>query len=444
MMWIARKEAQMRKRFGKQRSIVLGLVILGIWRILTLGTAEAIELEFFHIHGLKPDWIIRLVEIFEQNNPDITIQRSGFKNYDEILEKTLARVVAGRPPDITMQGLIYTNFVVENFAPVPLDPFIAEDQIDLADFPQSVLKLGQYEGKQMGLVFEYSVPLIFYNQDAFRKAGIPIKDYDYSPTIEEVEEWAEKLTVDTDGDGKIDQWGIIYPFGTAAEYWRHQALVQIYGGYFTSPDGRQALLDQEPAIKALEHWERMALKGYMPVITWSQAWPTFKAGKIAMAAGASSANITTFSREAQFELGTMQMAHAVKRSVPAGGNNVFILAKDPKKQKAAWKFIKWITSPEGTTIMSKGTGYLPVRNSTLKIPELMGDYVAANPMTHSALSQVDIMTPWHNWPGGTRIPYLLKDAYWEVMLGKKPARQASIEVNAKIQAVLDEYYKKKE
>ncbi len=436
----------------KKSLCILILVAFGFASVFASGTEdksekakveEAITLEVWDSSGLKSPYLVKLVEVFEKDNPNIKINRTSYKNYDEILEKALARVATGRLPDIFRQGLYYTNFVVESFSPVPLDDFIAADKVDLSDFPETVLKLAQYDGKQVGLVFQYSVPLNFFNKDAFKKAGIEVRDVEYSPTIDEIEEWSAKLTLDTNGDGQMDQWGINYPFGGVAEVWRHQALIQTYGGTYTTADGRTALLDTEPAIQALDHWGRLALNGYMPVITWKQAYPTFKSGKIAIVAGASTANLTRFIKEVEFDMGTYQMAHAKKRSVPAGGNNVFILSKDPDKQRAAWEFVKWLTSPEGTTIMSKGTGYMPVRKSALRRPELMGDYVKNEPRTRSSLSQVDVMTPWYNWPGGSRIQYMLKDSFWEVMLGKKTTVQASKDVNKKVQAVLDEYFSKK-
>src|SRR5262249_57398334 len=88
---------------------------------------------------------------------------------------------------------------------------------------------------------------------------------------------------------------------------------------------------------------------------------TSPAGKIGMFV-TSTAFLAQLERSAQgrFELGTGLFPRDAERRVPAGGNAVFVFAKDKPKQEAAWRFVKWITSAEGTTIMSKGTGYMPV------------------------------------------------------------------------------------
>lgn len=44
--------------------------------------------------------------------------------------------------------------------------------------------------------------------------------------------------------------------------------------------------------------------------------------------------------------------------MPGGGNNLFVFATDKTEQAAALEFVKFLTSPDGLTIWTKGTGIL--------------------------------------------------------------------------------------
>src|SRR5690606_16847550 len=87
------------------------------------------------------------------------------------------------------------------------------------------------------------------------------------------------------------------------------------------------------------------------------------------------------------------------RRVAAGGNALFIFAKDPAQQRAAYEFIKFLTSKEGQTIWVEGTGYLPIVRGVEDDPRYLADYMAANPLVRAALEQLPDAVPWAPFPG---------------------------------------------
>jgi multiple sugar transport system substrate-binding protein len=105
---------------------------------------------------------------------------------------------------------------------------------------------------------------------------------------------------------------------------------------------------------------------------------------------------------------------------------VYIFAKDPEQQRAAWEFIKYITGPEGTTLTAQGMGYLSVRKSPLARADLMGDFLKKNANAAVTYRQLDEMVPWSNFPGrgGTRIYKLVQDAIQDAFLQKKSPKVA--------------------
>jgi multiple sugar transport system substrate-binding protein len=77
---------------------------------------------------------------------------------------------------------------------------------------------------------------MIYNKDMFEAAGL---DPDAFPTTwEELEEVAKALTVDTDGDGVIDQYGLGWPLGNEGNaVVRFYQLTYNFGGSITNAEG---------------------------------------------------------------------------------------------------------------------------------------------------------------------------------------------------------------
>src|SRR5262249_59378316 len=87
---------------------------------------------------------------------------------------------------------------------------------------------------------------------------------------------------------------------------------------------------------------------------------TSPAGKIGMLV-TSTAFLAQLERSTQgrFELGTGLFPRDAERRVPAGGNAVFVFAKDKPKQEAAWRFVNWITSAQTPPLPSNRPPHTP-------------------------------------------------------------------------------------
>src|SRR5262249_57189313 len=74
--------------------------------------------------------------------------------------------------------------------------------------------------------------------------------------------------------------------------------------------------------------------------------------------------------------------------VPQGGANAVIMAKiSPERQKAAWEFIQWWTSPAEAAYWSRTTGYVPVVKKALDDPEFRA-FLKANPNHAVAIDEL--------------------------------------------------------
>jgi multiple sugar transport system substrate-binding protein len=88
----------------------------------------------------------------------------------------------------------------------PLNDFIDRDtSFDINDFYPQFLSAFTKNGKIYGLPKDFGCFVLFYNTDMFKAAGLSEPPKDWA----ELEEFSRKLTKDTNGDGKIDQYGLV-------------------------------------------------------------------------------------------------------------------------------------------------------------------------------------------------------------------------------------------
>ncbi len=88
----------------------------------------------------------------------------------------------------------------------PLNEFIEKDSsFDLPDFYPQFVEAFTRNGKIYGIPKDFGAFVLFYNEDMFKAAGFTRPPKDWA----ELEEFSKKLTIDTDGDGKIDQYGMV-------------------------------------------------------------------------------------------------------------------------------------------------------------------------------------------------------------------------------------------
>ncbi|GAB7388471.1 ABC transporter substrate-binding protein [Bacillaceae bacterium] len=381
---------------------------------------KPVEIQFMHIHGgTQGEALNRLIEAYHNKQDKVRVKPIYVEgSYEGILEKLQAMAASKQLPEVTQAGLVYTKYMIANMPIVPVQQFIDNEKMDTSDFYPKMLDLGKdEEGKQWGLPFAISTPVIYFNKEHFNQAGL---DPNNPPkTFDEWREAAKKLTKD-------DQYGIYFNYSITGN-WMFQAMIETMGGKMISEDSKSVLFDQEPGVRALKYWTDLVnLDKTMPNIDDKQAQQSFQSGKLSIYVG-TTASLRGLQKGSQFEVGTapFPVDGVHPRRVPAGGNNVFILKSTPEKEKAAWDFIKFATSPEGTTIVSEGMGYMSVRKSAVERQELLGKYLKENPAAYTTYTQVDEMVPWYNFPGGgTKIYKILQDNIQAALLKQKTPEQA--------------------
>lgn len=151
--------------------------------------------------------IDRAIERFEESHPGVTVRyTSGIekKDYSEWCAK---RLLEGEMPDVFM--VLDTDFNQYCSLGIlqELNAFIESDpEFQSEEIFQTAMDIGKgMEEIQYALPYEVVPTMLFVNKTLLRQEGIEMPQQDW--TWDDFLEICRKVTKDTDGDGRIDQFG---------------------------------------------------------------------------------------------------------------------------------------------------------------------------------------------------------------------------------------------
>lgn len=184
-------------------TLVLGLLIS------TATSAAQVKLTYSYWGGPEHQVIHKaLIAGFMRKNPDIVIEPMLITgNYEE---KIAVLVASGESPDIMFfEDEPFPAWVRRGVFADLHDRFAKDPSINLDDYVPQSKEYFQYKGRQYALPSEGGAITWFYNKTMLQQAGLrdPRRDWN----IAEWADYVKKLTIDKNGDGKIDQFGAGMP-----------------------------------------------------------------------------------------------------------------------------------------------------------------------------------------------------------------------------------------
>jgi sn-glycerol 3-phosphate transport system substrate-binding protein len=251
---------------------------------------------------------------------------------------------------------------------VPIGEFLeGPDGIDKTLIPAVFWDYNTAGGKLWSMPFNHSVPVLYYNRDLFSAAGLE----NPPETWDELVQTAQKLTLDTDQNGQIDQWGLNVADDT---HWYLSTMFLENGAQIVNPAETEVLYNSPEAVEMLTMWgDFVHTHRIMPANQHSEAKGDFLAGKLGMLLSSSS-GIPSMEEDASFKVGVAMLPAVAgrERALPVGGASLVIF-KDPNLeiQKAAWAFVKFMTSKDSSLYLTTHTGYLPIYAAAADWPELV-------------------------------------------------------------------------
>jgi len=369
-----------------------------------------------------------LANEFMKKNPQIKIQfRAPSASYDEGHQVILRSAITNQLPDVYYAGYHLLGEMARTLEKRgqinDLAPFLKTEPANYAsaNFAPRMMSLSQVDGKQYGLAFNASSPIMYFNTDLVKRAGGDPKNM--PDTWDGLIKLAAKIK--TLGN---DVSGVSYDVHAWPDDWLFQGMIYQLGGKLVEPGAKKAGFNNESGLQALKTMRRFVTEGGMQLVDWDQSRQAFGAGKtgILFTTPAHLKTVTDLVG-GKFEWGTARFPidNKAQGGVPTGGNAVVMLAKDSAKQKAAWEFIKYVTSPEAQKVVVEMTGYLPTNQRAMG-KEFLGPFYDQNPNFRTATTQIERSLPWGGYPGGqsVRIWRAQRDVVASVMRGEKTPEQA--------------------
>lgn len=362
----------------------------------------AVTIHYLNINSESmggPD-IQALVQKFnETNGKNITVEFDFISGlYAEIASTVQSYLMAGEDVGVVQCGYSYLNYYAENFPQMQdINDVIANYDPDNANFldeyyEDNVLQMGlAVNGKQVGLPYAMSAPVLYYNADMFKAAGL---DPENPPkTWEEVYEASKKIKEATGEYGVAiqnpnDTYSVDPIFLSAGS----EMLAGEAGNY-------EAVFYNENSVYAWTLLQNMTKEGLHVQITMDDAVAAFAGGKVAMFL-TTSGRVNYFAQSCNFDVRTCFQptfdGHELK--VCIGGNVLGIVGEDPATIRASWEFVKFLLSPENVAVECVATGYLPPTKNCLDDPALQ-EFLTSNHLITTAVDELAYATQWISWPG---------------------------------------------
>jgi sn-glycerol 3-phosphate transport system substrate-binding protein len=410
-----------------------------------LAIAQApVDISFYYpvaVGGPITKIIDKFATDFEKENPGIKVHPIYSGTYQDSITKALTAVKSNDAP--AMSVLLSTDMytLIDEDAIVPWDPLIktAEDRAWLQGFYPAFMENSQTGGKTWGIPFQRSTIVLYYNKEMFKDAGL---DPNHPPeTWKEMAEYAQKLTK-RDASGKVTQWGVQIP-ASGFPYWLFQGLTTENGVQLMNAAGTETYYDKPAVIEAVQYWVDLTSKYKAHpegIVEWGTTPKDFFERKVAMM-WTTTGNLTNVRSNAKFDFGVAMLPANKRRGSPTGGGNFYLFKQTkPEQQAAAFKFVKWITSPARAAQWGIDTGYVAVRPDAWETPE-MKKYVAEFPPAAVARDQLQFAVAELSTHDNQRVTKALNDGLQAALTGSKSAEQAMKDAQREADRLLKSYRK---
>ena len=377
-----------------------------------------VTITFWHgMSGVLLPAVDELTRDFNKLNPGIVVNAQYQGNYGILNQKLIAAVAAGNPPTISQVFPTWTDQLMRANAIVPVSRFFrgADGLTDeeLNDVFPILRQANTFGGTMWTMPFNKSLYLLFYNADLLKELNLKVPQ-----TWDEFVSAARALTKEE--GGRIVRYGFVVR--PNVDYFTTMLLTN--GGAFLRTE-KDVAFNGPAGVEALQWLVDLVQKHKVAYVLPGFADADFGAGKVAMYIATNPG--LSFAKAAvggKFQVGLAPLPYKKTKATILSGTDVAIMARSsPEQQAAAWKYIKFLTSTNGTTRWSLRTYYMPVRRSG-RDSTLMRVYLRNNPEHKAGLDSLEFARTEPSMAEWQEIRDIISDAVEQALLGKASPQQA--------------------
>ena len=377
------------------------------------------------------------IKRFEREHPGVTVEYVSGIRKEDYSEWLAEQLLKGEEPDVFVVPGADFDLYAASGALVPLEQDMANDRsFDSAVYYTAALDYGRWQGKSYALPMGAVPTLMFVNKSLLAREGISIPGNNW--TWQDFLGICRAVTRDTDGDGRLDQFGF-YDYT-----WRKAALTN--NTKIFSADGRMAAFMSKNMEEVLHFMQELHDVNQGQEVTAKD----FDMGKVAFRPF-TFAEYRTYKpypwrikKYSSFEWDCIKLPAG-----PSGRNSSIMqtmlmgISARSKEQRLAWELLKTLCYDPAIQelLLTKSQG-LPARRDVVESPQAQALFTAATPgseeMYLKTVSEVmdDSVTP----PKFARYQEAmnLADHKLEHIIKEKPALSSALsqvqkEINAYLQ-----------
>ena len=342
--------------------------------------ADPIELQWWHaMTAINADAVNKIAADYNAAQPDYKIVPVYKGSYSETMTAAIAAFRAGNPPHIVQVFEVGTATMMGAKGAIkPVYQLMADlgEQFDPNSYLPAIA--GYYstaDGKMLSLPFNSSTSIVYWNKDAFKKAGL---DPDTPPkTWPETFAVAKKLKESGANCGVVPAW-ISWTQIEQFNSWHNMPLATKANGLdgvdtelvFNTPVMAKHIAALAEAIKekSFDYGGRA-----------NEAEGRFISGDCAVIQ-TSSGFYGNVAANAKFPYGVTELPYypdvqgAPQNSIIGGASLWVMGGKKPEEYKGVAKFFKYLSSPDLQRRLHEVTGYLPITKAAYEATKASGFY----------------------------------------------------------------------
>jgi multiple sugar transport system substrate-binding protein len=366
-------------------------------------------------YGFMPSLLASFYGSHWASSVQLVLTQRSFDSVDQRVESDLA---AGVHDSIAMIGGYNLGKYVSAHQAVDLGPLISSSGFNQGQMVPALMDVCKVDGRLYALPYSISTLILFYNADAFTKAGL---DPDKPPaTFSEVRQYAQQLVA-----SKAAKYGVTFGNDHSNNFC-FQNFLYSNGGTMASADGRTPAFNDAPGVEVLQFWAKLFKDGLGQTMTALQDQEAFGRGDLGMMFS-SSAYIGAITKASKFDVRTavMPIPDGGTRRVVGGLASLVLLDQDAQRQKKAFDVIAKLVSPAAVTTLVKWAGLSSVNQVATSGKQYLGGFFA-NPLYRPGNQQLADVISWFAFPGSksSQISYDLQQEIILALRGSKTPAQA--------------------
>lgn len=415
---------------------VIALILLGVVAG-NPGAQARVQVEFWHGLAMPLGGILeKIAADFNESQAQYRVNPTFKGSYPQTMVAAVAAFRAGNAPHIVQMFEVGTATMMSARGAIkPVHELMRETGVPFDPSVYLPAVRGYYslpDGRMMAMPFNSSTAIMFYNKDAFKKAGL---DPARPPQT-----WPELI----EAAGKIKAAGAApCAFTTAWPTWtQFEQFSAIHDVPFATRANGMEGLDAELRISTpLQVRHVQALMDMQKEGTFKYGGrdaagdALFPSGECAII-HASSGLRARIAREAKFEWGAAMLPYwptapgAPKNSI-IGGAAFWVMtapSRTPEEYKAVGEFFRYISRPEVVAKWHTDTGFLPITFAGYERVKASG-YYQQNPGTDVPYLQLTRTPPTENSRGlrlgnMPEIRNIIQEEVEKAFQGQQSAQQA--------------------